>query len=52
MGSKGAIIFDQACRIGPEGIEMERPDLLTAKCWVKVKNPMNPAMLRIENGTF
>jgi len=42
--------------MGLEGIVSKRRDLPyrsgRAKCWVKVKNPASPAMLRIKDGTF
>jgi bifunctional non-homologous end joining protein LigD len=50
------VVFDHACRMGLEGIVAKRLDLPywsgKAKCWVKVKNPKSPAMLRIEDGTW
>src|SRR5215208_2993883 len=52
----GPTVFARACRMGLEGIVSKRRDLPyrsgRAKCWVKVKNPASPAMLRIKDGTF
>src|SRR5215211_8026760 len=52
----GPTVFAHACRMGLEGIVSKRRDLPVArgraKCWVKVKNPASPAMLRIQDGTF
>jgi ATP-dependent DNA ligase len=52
----GPTVFAHACRMGLEGIVSKRRDLPyrsgRSKCWVKVKNPASPAMLRTENGTF
>jgi ATP-dependent DNA ligase len=51
-----AVVFDHACRMGLEDIVAKRLDLPyrsgKAKCWVKVKNPKSPAMLRVEDGTW
>jgi bifunctional non-homologous end joining protein LigD len=56
IAAAGAVVFDHACRMGLEGIVAKRLDLPyrsgKAKCWVKVKNPKSPAMLRIEDGTW
>jgi ATP-dependent DNA ligase len=52
----GPTVFAHACRLGLEGIVSKRRDLPyrsgRSKCWVKIKNPESPAMLRVENGTF
>jgi bifunctional non-homologous end joining protein LigD len=51
----GPTVFAHACRMGLEGIVSKRRDLPyrsgRSKCWVKVKNPASPAMLRIQDGT-
>jgi bifunctional non-homologous end joining protein LigD len=56
IAAEGAVVFDHACRMGLEGIVAKRLDLPyrsgKAKCWVKVKNPKSPAMLRVEDGTW
>jgi bifunctional non-homologous end joining protein LigD len=56
IATDGTVVFDHACRMGLEGIVAKRLDLPyrsgKAKCWVKVKNPKSPAMLRIEDGTW
>ena len=48
--ARGALVFEQACRMGLEGIVSKR---LTApyrsgpcRDWIKVKNPDSPAMIR------
>jgi bifunctional non-homologous end joining protein LigD len=52
----GAIVFDHACRMGLEGIVSKRRDMPyrsgRAKCWIKIKNPKSPAMLRVQDGTW
>jgi ATP-dependent DNA ligase len=47
---RGELVFQQACRMGLEGIVSKR---LTApyrsgpsRAWIKVKNPDSPAMIR------
>jgi ATP-dependent DNA ligase len=56
IAAEGTLVFDHACRMGLEGIVAKRLDLPyrsgKAKCWVKVKNPKSPAMLRVEDGTW
>jgi bifunctional non-homologous end joining protein LigD len=56
IAADGAVVFDHACRMGLEGIVAKRLDMPyrsgKAKCWVKVKNPKSPAMLRVEDGTW
>jgi bifunctional non-homologous end joining protein LigD len=45
----GATIFQQACRMGLEGIVSKRlsaPYRSGASHWIKVKNPDSPAMVR------
>ena len=52
----GAIIFAHACKLGLEGIVSKRRDLPyrsgRSKCWIKIKNPGSPAVLRIQDGTW
>ena len=52
----GATIFQQACRMGPEGIVSKR---LSAPYrsgrsgdWIKVKNPDSPAMIRVREAEW
>jgi bifunctional non-homologous end joining protein LigD len=56
LDGDGAIVFEQACKLGLEGIVSKRRDLpyRSGRCraWVKVKNPASPAVLRIEQGTW
>jgi bifunctional non-homologous end joining protein LigD len=46
----GAIIFQQACRMGLEGIVSKRLSAPyrsgPSRDWIKVKNPDSPAMIR------
>jgi bifunctional non-homologous end joining protein LigD len=46
----GATIFQQACRMGLEGIVSKRPSAPyrsgPSRDWIKVKNPNSPAMIR------
>jgi ATP-dependent DNA ligase len=50
----GAIVFEHTCRMGLEGIVSKRRDLPyrsgRSKCWLKIKNPNSPAMLRVGRG--
>jgi bifunctional non-homologous end joining protein LigD len=50
-GTDGATIFEQACRLGAEGIVAKRRDrpYRSGRCadWVKIKNPDAPAVTRI-----
>ena len=52
----GATVFQHACKLGLEGIVSKRRDMPyrsgRAKCWIKVKNPASPAMLRVQDGTW
>jgi bifunctional non-homologous end joining protein LigD len=56
LDGDGAIIFKHACAMGLEGIVSKRRDFPyrsgRTKCWIKVKNPASPAMLRVQEGTF
>jgi ATP-dependent DNA ligase len=46
----GALIFQQACKLGLEGIVSKRMTAPYRSCpsrdWIKVKNPNSPAMAR------
>jgi bifunctional non-homologous end joining protein LigD len=52
----GATVVQHACKLGLEGIVSKRRDMPyrsgRAKCWIKVKNPSSPAMLRVQDGTW
>jgi bifunctional non-homologous end joining protein LigD len=55
-GNDGAIVFQQACKMGLEGIVSKR---LAApyrsgpsRDWIKVKNPDSPAMIRAREGRW
>ena len=52
----GETIFEQACKLGLEGIVSKRRDFTyrsgRSKCWVKIKNPASPAVLRIQEGSW
>jgi ATP-dependent DNA ligase len=54
LADDGTLIFEHACRLGFEGIVSKRRDFPycsgRSKCWIKVKNPASPAMLRIQDG--
>jgi len=56
IAGEGAIVFEDACRMGLEGIVSERRDLPyrsgRSKSWLKIKNPNSPAMQRVQDGTF
>jgi bifunctional non-homologous end joining protein LigD len=56
LDDDGALIFEHACRMGLEGIVSKRRDMPyrsgRSKCWIKVKNPASPAMLRVKDGTW
>jgi bifunctional non-homologous end joining protein LigD len=56
LAGDGAIIFEHACRMGLEGVVSKRRDFPyrsgRSKCWIKVKNPASPAMLRVRDGTW
>jgi len=49
LAEDGATVFKHACLMGLEGIFSKRRDLPygRSKCWIKVKNPASPAMLRV-----
>jgi bifunctional non-homologous end joining protein LigD len=50
----GAALFDEACKLGLEGIVSKRRDLPyqsgKSKGWLKIKNPRSPAMMRLVEG--
>jgi ATP-dependent DNA ligase len=52
----GQKIFEAVCKMGLEGIVSKRIDSPymsgRSRSWIQVRNPVNPAMLRYENGTF
>ncbi|HMF17864.1 MAG TPA: hypothetical protein VKE98_11695 [Gemmataceae bacterium] len=52
----GASAFEHVCKLGLEGIVSKRRDFPyrsgRTKSWLKVKNPMSPAMLRVQDGTW
>jgi ATP-dependent DNA ligase len=54
LDGDGETIFEQACKMGLEGIVSKRRDLPyrsgRCKSWVKVKNPASAAALRIQDG--
>jgi hypothetical protein len=51
----GAAIFQQACKMGLEGIVSKRLSALyrsgPSQDWIKVKNPVSPAMIRTQKRT-
>jgi bifunctional non-homologous end joining protein LigD len=52
----GALIFEQVCARGLEGIVSKRRDRPyisgRARCWIKVRNPASAAMRRYAEGTW
>jgi bifunctional non-homologous end joining protein LigD len=48
----GGLVYEHACKMGLEGIVAKRLDLPyrsgRSRCWIKIRNPKAPAMLRIE----
>ena len=44
-------MFEHVCKLGVEGIVSKRRDLPyrsgRSKCWLKIKNPTAPAVLRL-----
>jgi len=48
----GPMIFEHGCKLGLEGIVSKRRDLPyrsgRSKCWLKIKNPASPAVLRFK----
>jgi bifunctional non-homologous end joining protein LigD len=55
-GAIGPRLFQQACKMGLEGIVSKHRDrsYKAGRCtnWIKVKNPQSPAMLRAEDGSW
>jgi bifunctional non-homologous end joining protein LigD len=49
-GTIGPRLFEQACKLGLEGIVSKRRDPVykagLSRHWIKVKNPKSPAMIR------
>jgi hypothetical protein len=56
LDGDGETIFEQACKLGLEGIVSKRRDFPyrsgRCKSWVKVKNPSSAAVLRIQDGSW
>jgi bifunctional non-homologous end joining protein LigD len=56
LAGDGEIIFAHACKMGLEGIVSKRRDVAyrsgRVRCWLTIKNPAHPAMLRIQDGTW
>jgi len=56
LGGDGTTAFEHACKLRLEGIVSKRRDFPyrsgRTKSWLKVKNPMSPAMLRVQDGTW
>ena len=54
LAGNGAEIFEQACRMGLEGIVSKRSSSPyrsgKVKTWLKIKNPKSPATMRIVEG--
>jgi bifunctional non-homologous end joining protein LigD len=52
LDGNGPVIFEHACKLGLEGIVCKPVDLPyrpgPSKSWIKVKNKMHPAMLRVK----
>jgi bifunctional non-homologous end joining protein LigD len=52
----GAVMFEQVCKLGLEGIVSKRRDRPyvsgRSRNWIKVRNPASAAMQRYEDGTF
>jgi bifunctional non-homologous end joining protein LigD len=52
----GALVFQQACAMGLEGIVSKRPTAPyrsgPSRDWLKVKNPDSPAMVRHREGRW
>ena len=55
-GAIGPRLFEQACKMGLEGIVSEHRERSykagQSPHWIKVKNPKSPAMLRAEEGNW
>jgi bifunctional non-homologous end joining protein LigD len=56
VGAIGPRLFEQACKMGLEGIVSKRRDrgykAGPSRHWIKVKNPNSPAMVRVEEGDW
>ena len=52
LEGNAALILEHACKLGLEGIVSKRMDLRykagPSKSWIKIKNKMHPAMLRVK----
>jgi len=55
-GDDGESIFEQACKMGLEGIVSKRRDfpieVVGQKSWMKIKNSGSAAVMRIQDGTW
>jgi bifunctional non-homologous end joining protein LigD len=55
-GAIGPRLFEQACKMGLEGIVSKHRErgyrAGRSPHWIKVKNPKSPAMLRVEDGSW
>jgi bifunctional non-homologous end joining protein LigD len=55
-GAIGPRLFEQACKLGLEGIVSKRRDrgykAGLSRHWIKVKNPKSPAMIRAKEGDW
>lgn len=53
MAGDGTIIFEQACKMGLEGIVSKRIDKPyvagPSKAWLKIKNPAHPSIQRVKD---
>lgn len=56
IADDGKMVFEHACKFGCEGIVAKRIDgpyrSGRTTSWLKIKNPLSPAMKRVEDGTF
>jgi bifunctional non-homologous end joining protein LigD len=56
LDGDGETIFEQACKLGLEGIVSKRRDFPyrsgRCKSWVKIKNPESAAVLRVQDGSW
>jgi bifunctional non-homologous end joining protein LigD len=56
VGAIGPRLFEQACKMGLEGIVSKHRESAyragPSKHWIKVKNPKSPAMVRAEQGDW
>jgi bifunctional non-homologous end joining protein LigD len=56
VGAIGPCLFEQACKMGLEGIVSKHRERAyragRSAHWIKVKNPSSPAMVRVRDGTW